>query len=84
MSLTMAIEPKVTPKTRNTARVIPRGEETIMDLLTKFSWDEDGASAVEYAFLLAFIAVAIAASVMAFGGALSNSFTSSTKNMFGG
>ena len=46
MSLTMAIEPKVTPKTRNTARVIPRGEETIMDLLTKFSWDEDGASAV--------------------------------------
>ena len=38
-----------------------------MDLLVKFSCDEAGASAVEYAFLLAFIAVAIAASVMTFG-----------------
>ena len=34
-----------------------------MDLILKFSCDEAGAPAVEYAFLLAFIAVAIAASV---------------------
>ena len=34
-----------------------------MDLILKFSADEAGASAVEYALLMAFIAVAIAASV---------------------
>jgi Flp pilus assembly pilin Flp len=80
----MVIEPGVTPKTRDTARLIPRGEETMMDLLTKFSWDEAGASAVEYAFLLAFIAVAIAASVMTFGVALKDSFVNSTTKMFPG
>jgi Flp pilus assembly pilin Flp len=55
-----------------------------MDLLVKFSCDEAGASAVEYAFLLAFIAVAIAASVMTFGIAVKESFISSTTKMFGG
>jgi Flp pilus assembly pilin Flp len=55
-----------------------------MDLLVKFSCDETGASAVEYAFLLAFIAVAIAASVMTFGNAISNSFATSTAKMFSG
>jgi Flp pilus assembly pilin Flp len=80
----MAIEPRVTMKTRDTARLIPPGEETIMDQLIKFSWDEAGASAVEYAFLLAFIAVAIAASVMTFGVALRDSFVNSTTKMFGG
>ena len=45
-----------------------------MDLLVKFSCDEAGASAVEYAFLLAFIAVAIASSVMAFGNAVKGLF----------
>ena len=38
-----------------------------MDLILKFSADETGASAVEYALLLALIAVAIAASVRTFG-----------------
>jgi pilus assembly protein Flp/PilA len=70
----MAIEPEVTPKTRNTTRVIPRREETIMDLLTKFSWDEAGASAVEYALLLAFIAVAIVSSVVTFGASVKGLF----------
>jgi Flp pilus assembly pilin Flp len=54
-----------------------------MDLLVKFSCDEAGASAVEYAFLLAFIAVAIAASVMTFGNAIKDSFVNSTTKMFG-
>ena len=52
---------------REPASTDPRGKETIMDLimdlLSKLSCDEAGASAVEYGFLLAFIAVAIAASV---------------------
>jgi Flp pilus assembly pilin Flp len=54
-----------------------------MDLLARFSLDEAGASAVEYAFLLAFIAVAIAASVMTFGNAIRDSFVTSTTKMFG-
>ena len=41
LSLTMAIEPKVTPKTRNTARVIPRGEET-MGLISPLSRTDRG------------------------------------------
>ena len=45
-----------------------------MDLIIKFSCDEAGASAVEYAFLLAFIAVAIVASVRTFGTAVANLF----------
>jgi Flp pilus assembly pilin Flp len=54
-----------------------------MDLLANFSSDEAGASAVEYAFLLAFIAIAIAASVMTFGNAVRDSFANSTTKMFG-
>jgi len=38
-----------------------------MDLIMKFTFDEAGASAVEYALLISFIAVAIAASVTTFG-----------------
>jgi Flp pilus assembly pilin Flp len=45
-----------------------------MDLILKFSYDEAGASAVEYAFLLAFITVAIAASVRSFGTTVANLF----------
>ncbi|HZK14919.1 MAG TPA: Flp family type IVb pilin [Desulfobaccales bacterium] len=38
-----------------------------MDLILKFSSDEAGASAVEYALLLALIAMVIVTSVSAFG-----------------
>jgi Flp pilus assembly pilin Flp len=55
----MATEPKLRAKPRETARLTPSGKETIMDLLTKFTLDEAGASAVEYALLMAFIALAI-------------------------
>jgi Flp pilus assembly pilin Flp len=54
-----------------------------MDLILKFSADEAGAPAVEYALLLAFVAVTIAASVTAFGTAILNSFQNSTTQMFG-
>lgn len=46
-----------------------------MDLILKFSWDESGASAVEYALLLAFIASAIVASVGSLGTKLLGIFT---------
>lgn len=46
-----------------------------MDLITKFTWDEAGAPAVEYAFLMSFIAVAIAASVSTFGAAIRDIFS---------
>jgi len=54
-----------------------------MDLLVKFSCDEVGASAVEYAFLVTFIAVAIVASVTIFGQAVRDSFQNSTTKIFG-
>jgi len=54
-----------------------------MNLILKFSADEAGAPAAEYALLLAFIAVAIAASVTGFGAAILNSFNNSTTQMFG-
>ena len=45
-----------------------------MDLILKFSVDEAGAPAVEYALLMAFIALAIAAGVTTFGAALAGLF----------
>jgi Flp pilus assembly pilin Flp len=68
----MAIEPGAQPKPPETRRLTPCGEETVMDLILKFYSDEAGASAVEYAFLLTFIAVVIAGSVQAFGAAVVN------------
>ena len=38
-----------------------------MDLIIKFTLDEAGAPAVEYALLMAFVALAIAAGVSTFG-----------------
>ena len=83
MSLIMATELGVKPKPRASSPTNPRWKETIINLLVKFSCDEAGAFAVEYAFLLAFIAVAIAASVMTFGNAVRDSFANSTTKMFG-
>ena len=70
----MAIEPEAQPKPPETSRLTPCGEETVMDLILKFSADEAGASAVEYALLMAFIAVAIVSSVRTFGTAVANLF----------
>jgi len=45
-----------------------------MDLILKFSADDTGAPAVEYAILLACIALAIAAAVRSFGSVIANLF----------
>ena len=55
-----------------------------MDLIIKFTCDEAGAPAVEYALLLAFIAVAIAASVTAFGAAVKGLFADAALKFPGG
>ncbi len=55
-----------------------------MDLILKFSADEAGAPAVEYALLLAFIALAIAGSVFTFGGAVSGLFDNAAVRFPGG
>jgi Flp pilus assembly pilin Flp len=55
-----------------------------MDLILKFSADEAGASAVEYALLLGCIALLIVTSISSLGLALRNSITDSTTKMFGG
>jgi len=70
----MAIEPGTQPKPLEPRRLNSSGEETAMDLLLKFSADKAGATAVEYAFLITFIAVAIAASVRTFSSAVTNLF----------
>ena len=63
----MAIEPEDQQKPPATSRLIPCGEETVMDLILKFAADEAGATAVEYALLLAFIASVIIGSVSTLG-----------------
>jgi Flp pilus assembly pilin Flp len=68
----MAIKPEAQQKPHENSGLPPCGEETVMDLILKFSADEAGAPAVEYALLMAFIALAIAASVQTFGAAVAN------------
>jgi Flp pilus assembly pilin Flp len=55
-----------------------------MDLIFRFAWDEAGASAVEYALLIALISLTIIGSLTVFGQAIKNSFEHSTTSMFGG
>jgi Flp pilus assembly pilin Flp len=50
------------------------GEEMNMNLIYRFKRDESGASSVEYALLVAFVAVAIAATVQTFGAAVKGLF----------
>jgi Flp pilus assembly pilin Flp len=57
-----------------TRRLIPGWKETVMDLFMKFTFDEAGASAVEYALLLAFIASVIIGSVSTLGLAVKGLF----------
>jgi Flp pilus assembly pilin Flp len=70
----MKNEPGVEPEAYQSRRLNPYGEETIMDLIVKFYGDESGAPAVEYALLLAFITLAVAASVKNLGNPLTGLF----------
>jgi Flp pilus assembly pilin Flp len=47
-----------------------------MHLIVKFSYDDSGATSVEYAFLLALIAIGIISGVQAFGSAVRGLFQS--------
>jgi Flp pilus assembly pilin Flp len=64
----MAIEPGAQSKPHENRGLIPCREETVMDLILKFAADEAGATAVEYALMLALIASVIVGSVTTFGG----------------
>jgi Flp pilus assembly pilin Flp len=70
----MAIESGAQPKPPETSGLTPCGEETVMDLIMKFTCDEAGASAVEYALLMSFIALAIVGTVTTFGGKVAGLF----------
>ena len=70
----MAIKTETQPKPPETSRLTPCGEETVMDLILKFSADEAGASAVEYSLVVTFIALAIAGTVLLLGGAVKGAF----------
>ena len=52
-----------------------------MEKIRNFFKDESGASAVEYGLLVALIAVAIVGAVQGLGGALNNTFTSSSNTL---
>lgn len=66
----------VKPMPPPSSRVTLSGEETIMDLIGKFSEDESGATAVEYALMMMCIAMAIFAAVTTFGSAVQGLFGS--------
>ena len=70
----MAIETGAQPKPIETSRLTPCGEETVMDLIMKFAFEEAGASAVEYTLLLAFISIVIASSISTFGAKVATLF----------
>jgi pilus assembly protein Flp/PilA len=72
----MAVETGTRPKLLEASQLAPRREETGMDLIMKFACEEDGASAVEYGLLLAFIAVTIVAAVTTFGTTVQGLFAS--------
>jgi Flp pilus assembly pilin Flp len=80
----MATESKVKGKPRKTTRLTPSGEETIMDLFMKFTLDEAGAPAVEYAILVACIATVIALSVSFLGVAVKGLFDNAVAKWPGG
>jgi Flp pilus assembly pilin Flp len=61
-------------KPTEACRLTPCGEETVMDLIMKFTFEEDGASSVEYALLIVFIALVIAGSVATLGTILKGIF----------
>jgi Flp pilus assembly pilin Flp len=52
-----------------------------MDMILKFSIDEAGAPAVEYALLLALIALAIATGVSTFGAAVAELFDNAANKL---
>jgi len=74
LNLYMAIGPGARQKPTETSRLIPYGEEPVMDLIMKFAREEAGASAVEYALLLALIALVIIGSVTTLGTSLRGLF----------
>jgi len=55
-----------------------------MDLIMKFTCDEAGASAIEYALLLALIGVAIISSASTFGTAIVRPFLAAAAVLPGG
>jgi Flp pilus assembly pilin Flp len=71
MKQSMEPEAKIT---RRNHPIYPLGEGTSMDLIIKLTWDEGGASAVEYALLLALISVVIVSAVTTFGIAVRGLF----------
>jgi Flp pilus assembly pilin Flp len=72
----MRPRPVALKKPRQPGKLKPYSKETVMDLIVKLSCDESGATSVEYAFLIALIAVAIASGIQSFGEAVRGLFQS--------
>ena len=54
-------------------RLVPQGYDTMSKFFHDFIRDESGASAAEYALILAVVGAGIAAAAFALGGAISTS-----------
>jgi pilus assembly protein Flp/PilA len=79
----MAIEPEPNLTLINHP-IFPCGKESVMDQITKFTCDEAGATAVEYALLMAFIALAIISSVATLGTTVAGLFKDAADKFPGG
>jgi Flp pilus assembly pilin Flp len=72
----MTIETRAQPKSTETIRLTHLGEETNMDLILRFAYDDAGAPALEYAIILAILGVGLMSGISAIGGALNSVFLS--------
>ena len=70
----MAMETGAQPKPTETIQLTHCGEETSMDLILKFAYDEVGAPALEYAFILTILGIGLMTGMTAIGGALNTVF----------
>ena len=70
----MAADPKVDYRPQKSSRPTPYGEETIMDLIIRFTSDEGGTAALEYAIVMTLIGIFLMAGMSALSTTLTGIF----------
>jgi pilus assembly protein Flp/PilA len=80
---TMATEPKVRSIIAQPHPLHPCGEETIMDLIIRFTSDEGGTGAVEYVIVMTLIGIALMGGMTALSTTLTGIFDNMTGRLSG-
>jgi pilus assembly protein Flp/PilA len=75
---------KIKSRLQKSGRLPPCGEETIMELIFRFTRDEAGTAALEYAIILTILGIALMASMSTISTALSGIFTHVSGHLTGG